>query len=77
MSAPKRQRQFVVCIRCGDYPVSLEERKIYEILPDPEAAKHQQIRVVDESGDSYLYPEGYFIVIDLPEATRRALVKAA
>ena len=68
---------FVVCIRNDGYPASLETRKIYRVLPDPEATKHSQIRVVDESGDDYLYPEDYFVPIDLPDATRQAVIEAA
>ena len=49
----KRSRQFVICINNDDYPASLETRKIYEALPDPDAEKHGQIRVVDESGEDY------------------------
>ncbi len=71
------ETEFVVCIRNDGYPVSLETRKIYQVLPDLEAAKHFQRRVVDESGDDYLYPEDYFVPIDLPDATRQAVIEAA
>ena len=83
MSNPRRSRsgvaetEFVVCIRNDGYPASLETRKIYRVLPDPEAAKHSQRRIVDESGDDYLYPEDYFVPIDLPDATRQAVIEAA
>jgi hypothetical protein len=53
--------------------VSLEKRKIYEVLPDVEAAYHDQIRVIDESGEDYLYPESFFVEIELPQPLRRAL----
>ena len=69
--------RFVVCIRNDDYVVSLEKRKIYQLLPDPDAAAHHQVRVVDESGEDYLYPEEWFIQIDLPDAAKRALLEAA
>ena len=52
--------KIVVCIRNTGYEVSLERRKIYSLLPDPEAKKHKLLRVVDESGEDFLYPEGYF-----------------
>jgi hypothetical protein len=58
---------FVVCVNNVGYEVSLEPRKLYQILPDPEAAKHHQVRIIDESGEDYLYPEGLFVDVPLPE----------
>lgn len=69
-------KQFVVCLENEGYEVSLERRKIYRVLPDAEAAKHRQIRVIDESGDDYLYPQRYFAPIELPQAVRRAVLAA-
>jgi len=57
--------------------VSLERRKIYVAILDPEASHHGRIRVVDESGYDYLYLEGRFIEAELPQATRRAVLQAA
>jgi hypothetical protein len=68
---------FVVCLRNEDYPASLEPRKIYECLPDPDAEKHGQLRIVDESGEDYLYPKTYFVSIELPEAAEEAVVNKA
>jgi hypothetical protein len=68
---------FVVCLRNDDYPVSLEPRKIYECLPDPDAEKHGQLRIVDESGEDYLYPKHYFVSIELPAAAEEAVVNKA
>ena len=68
---------FVICIDNSDYPASLERRKIYEALDDPDAEKHGQVRVVDESGEDYLYPAECFVDANLPEETRAAVVKAA
>jgi len=68
--------QFVVCVRDKDHSASLELRKLYQVVPDPEAAKHHQIRVVDESGEDYLYPEGYFVPVPLPQAAERAVLWA-
>jgi hypothetical protein len=73
--ATPRQR-FVLCLRNDGYEVSLEPRKIYPRLPDADAAKHGQIRVVDESGDDYLYPADLFATIDLPAPLRRAVLAA-
>ena len=68
--------QFVVCINNEGYPASLEQRKIYRTLPDEKAAKHSLMRVVDESGEDYLYPEGYFVPIQLPRALEEAFMHA-
>jgi len=56
---------------CEDYEVSLELRKLYETLPDPDAEKHNQIRVIDESGEDYLYSQEFFVFINLPEVIER------
>ena len=69
--------QFVVCIHNSGYEVSLETRKLYQVLPDSEAAKHHQLRIVDESGDDYLYPESFFLVIPLPERIAEQVAQAA
>ena len=72
-----KTRQFVVCIDNTDYPASLEVRKIYEQLPDADAEKFDQVRVVDESGEDYLYPAKAFVRIQLPKDAVRAIVRAA
>ncbi len=64
--------QFVVCINNEEYPASLELRKIYQVLPDTRAAEHQLVRVIDESGQDYLYPTDYFVPIELPQPVERA-----
>ena len=61
-----RARQFVLCVRDGGYPESLEIRKVYRVLPDKPAVDLGMIRVVDESGEDYLYPKDLFVPIDLP-----------
>ena len=70
------RRQLVLCLRNDGYEVSLERRKIYSTLPDADAAKHGQVRVIDESGEDYLYPSKYFATIELPQALRRAVLAA-
>jgi len=55
--------QFVVCVKNMRYSASLELRKLYQMVPDEGAAKHHQIRVIDESGEDYLYPEDYFVAV--------------
>lgn len=68
---------FVICIANTDYPAALEVRKIYQVLPDADAAQHQYLRIIDESGEDYLYPAAYFVPIDLPQSVQEALLKAA
>jgi hypothetical protein len=68
---------FVVCVDNTDYPASLEKRKIYEVLPDEQAEQHSMVRVVDESGEDYLYPSDYFLAVELPQSVQQALALAA
>jgi hypothetical protein len=71
-----RSRRFAVCLKNTGYEASLEPRKIYEVVPDQEAERHRQVRVIDESGEDYLYPQGYFAAIELPQPLRRAVLSA-
>jgi hypothetical protein len=57
----KKRTHYVICIRNDDYAASLEPKKLYEVLDDAFRAEHQMIRVIDESGEDYLYPESYFL----------------
>jgi hypothetical protein len=68
------KQPFVVCIRNDEYPASLEKRKLYVKLPDSEAEQRHYVRVIDESGEDYLYPEGYFAAVELSDETRRAIL---
>lgn len=74
---PEPTRQLVICVRNDEYPASLEVRKVYEALPDTAAAAHQRVRIIDESGEDYLFPEDYFMPVDLPQLVRVALRLAA
>ena len=67
----------VVCIDNSDYPASLELWKIYRILPDREGQKHGLVRVIDESGEDYLFPDAYFVRVELPRTVERVLRKIA
>ena len=69
-------KQFVVCVNNEDYPASLEKRKIYVALRDAGAERHGLLRVIDESGDDYLYPKSLFREIALPLAVGRAVLAA-
>ena len=68
--------QFVICVDNSEYPVSLELHKLYRILPDEDAALDGDIRVIDESGEDYLYPAEYFVVIKVPSQSAQALAKS-
>lgn len=70
-------KQFVICLDNSGYEVSLEPRKLYVILADAQAAKHGQLRVIDESGEDYLYPKERFVPVDLPESVQRAVLRTA
>ena len=72
-----KDSKFVICIENSEHPASLEKRKIYEALPDSDAEKIEYIRVVDESGEDYLYPASCFIDANLSKETRDAVAKAA
>ncbi len=69
--------RFLICVENKGYRVSLEKRKIYVALPDAMALKHGQVRVIDESGEDYLYPKSLFLPITVPASLRRAILKAA
>tara|TARA_R110002049_G_scaffold138614_2_gene298778 strand:+ start:3836 stop:4057 length:222 start_codon:yes stop_codon:yes gene_type:complete len=69
--------KLVICIENSDYPASLEKRKIYELLPDPKAEKIGQVRIIDESGEDYLYPSTLFVEANLPKAVQTAVIEAA
>ena len=69
--------KLVICIDNSDFPASLEKRKIYESVADSDADKHAQIRIIDESGDDYLYPAGCFVGANLSDDVREAVVRAA
>jgi len=72
MAKKNKERLFALCVEnkeCED----LEKRKIYKILPDEEAAKEGYLRIIDESGEDYLYPQSYFILVELPREAQDAL----
>jgi hypothetical protein len=69
--------KFVVCINNEDYPASLELRKIYRVLPEARADRHGLVRVIDESGEDYLYPADYFAPIKLPQVIARKVFAVA
>ncbi len=68
--------EFAICIENTGYEVSLELRKLYEVLPDASAAHHNQVRIIDESGEDYLYPAASFDRIVLPASTVARVLQA-
>lgn len=73
----RASKRLVACVQNQGYEVSLERRKIYIALPDVAARRLQLMRVIDESGEDYLYPESCFVLVDLSRAARRAVLQAA
>jgi hypothetical protein len=65
-----------MCVRNTGYPASLELRKLYRLLNDGQASQHHQVRVIDESGEDYLYPEEYFVPVKLPQSAQRIVLRA-
>ena len=72
----KVRRQIVICVQNDGYAVSLERRKLYIALADAKAAEDGLVRVIDESGEDYLYPSTCFRTIELPLAVKRAVMAA-
>jgi len=70
-------RQFAVCIDNDGYEASLERNKIYVVLPDKDAEKNGDVRIVDESGEDYLFSGDRFVAINVPAAVRASLLKAS
>lgn len=77
MRAQSNGSQYVICVSNRGYRASLLVRRIYRTKPDPQAAKHGLVRVVDESGEDYLYPEQLFVAISLPRGAGRAFRAAS
>jgi hypothetical protein len=76
MAKGNKEKVFALCIEnkeCED----LEKRKIYRVLPDERAAKEGYVRIIDESGEDYLYPQSYFILVELPKEAQNALQLAS
>jgi hypothetical protein len=71
------ETSYVVCINNTEYPSSLELRKIYQRLPDPRAEEDGLIRIIDESGEDYLYARESFVPITVPEAVEKVFAGAA
>lgn len=73
----KSVRRFAVCVRNKGYEASLERNKLYVVLPDRDAEDDGDVRIVDESGEDYLYPAEWFVAVEVPKAVRTSLLKAS
>lgn len=67
---------FAVCIDNGEHPASPEVHKAYRVVPDKDAERNEDLRVIDQSGEDYLHPGSYFVEIDVPQETGRVLMEA-
>jgi hypothetical protein len=77
MSSQLPKPEFAICVRNDNHPASLEPHKVYRVLPDAEAASHKMLRVIDESGEDYLYPDAFFVRIELPQAAEALFSEAS
>lgn len=77
MGDTTQHNDYVICIRNDDYPASLEVRKVYKVVPDATASAQGFVRVIDELGEDYLYPERFFAPIELPPAVVGAFEEAS
>ena len=68
-------QRYVLCVSNEKYSASLEARKIYQCIPDNKAEAQRQIRVIDESGEDYLYPREFFLPIEIPKEAIRAFAQ--
>ena len=69
--------RFVICVTNDGYEASLEQRKLYEVIPDERALRHEQLRIIDESGEDYLFPKNMFMDIALTNETAERVAKIA
>ena len=74
MTDSTHRPSYVVCIKRGEEDLDLEVRKLYERLPDEDAESHGMYRILDESGEDYLYPQSFFVPIEAPDRLREALL---
>lgn len=76
MEVESSQPRFAVCIDNAAYRDDLTVRTVYQVLPDESAAKSNYVRIIDETGEDYLYPADLFVMIDLPPEAQKALMQA-
>jgi hypothetical protein len=76
MKTTKSNSRFAICVNNSEYPASLELHKVYRVLPDEDAQVDGDLRIIDESGEDYLFPAEFFIPVDLPQTIVRVLNKS-
>ena len=69
--------RFVICVDNAEYPASLELHKVYRVMPDADALADGDLRIIDESGEDYLYPAEWFVALEVPKAVQESLLKAS
>ena len=74
MAETEQVVRFAVCVNNAHYPASLEIHKIYQVLPDEDAESDGDFRIIDESGEDYLYPAEYFVLTELPHAVEKSFL---
>ena len=74
MMRRKSNKLYALCIDNGGYPESLDVRKVYPVLPDKRAAANNYIRVIDETGEDYLYPAKYFVFVEVPQQAAETML---
>jgi len=77
MEIEDKEPRFAICINNDGYIDDLKVRTVYQILPDESAARSDYLRIVDETGEDYLYPASYFVIVDVPAEAAEALLLAA
>jgi hypothetical protein len=77
MAADKTQPRFAICINNAAYPDDLKVRTVYQVLPDESAARSNYIRIIDETGEDYLYPAEYFAFLEVPSEVAKVLLLSA
>jgi hypothetical protein len=77
MKDEKTQPLFAICLNNTGYPDDLKVRTVYQVLPDESAARSKYLRVVDETGEDYLYPAEYFVFVEVPSEAAKTLLLAA
>ncbi len=70
----KAEAMLAICIDNTDYEMSLERRKVYPVLPDSDAAQHNYVRVIDETGEEYLFPSSRFVLVTVTPDVERAVL---
>jgi len=76
MTMPRKTSvKYVLCVKNDGYPASLEIHKVYQALADEDAAEHRLVRIIDESGEDYLFPASFFVAVELPAAVKKAFMR--